>query len=1352
MKRIRRSLGFILALAMVFSMFASIPLTVSAAGPGDGNWIDAYNVSAEDTSATWSVRFSARAGSVTGLTQIADTVKLIATEQGILNNTLVVGDLPAYAARLLKLTKNIPNVPDGSNVNIHPAPIVSENPLIEGLFLANNNSSFRTYWTPFCNMFNNMIAQATTDLASPLLIVTAISSLNPSDSITIEQYCDFVDAVDDIITWFIDSLELKPGSAISNPITLTLFNTAFQQIGVTYTGSAYKRMQQVTAANTLTLNQYWYFVLCTDGIGLDQTVLDDYTRILIDAMDTIDVETEDLFNALNVDSVLAAIGDKIDTPLSSSVQTILNAKLAELTADFSTNVFSKSVRFDENYRRLGETEKLLTKAAALSAEIDAAIANAELLDDMQALQLDIDGTLLTELNGYKDRFDALHPAAFKYYGSSNYLTSYYNELLEVINTLTLFKGLSNLDPEDPDDVSAYNNAVSAHQKANDINFIDKIASCLTQFESWIFIEVPGSVSGIPETQPILVTQFLDGVTVGIELTETLNDLLDVTQELGEIYFDLTSHSALLNVQRALIEKSDFVQFGNANSSIKITFETGTISLDSTTVQSIATNAGGTNVAILISEIDHNDLPTAHKDLVGNDDLVFEITITSGISAITSFDGGAITITVPYSGTVPNAVWYINNNNELELIDSTYDDTAKTITFITAHLSSYKVGSNPFPTWAASMLPEFKEILKRAEAYDASGTIYDALTLLKNLGIMDSQMLEDLLAAVEDIIDDSIPGAKIPVPTEASLKLGLDRLRDLVDKLEDYVTDPLFPIPGNAIKQTAAEAAVDAISFGDEIAFVMIMNGKVETLINFASEILELLDLLEDAANLVGADMNAADLSQLLSDIAAQYAVVDGYLQNIDNDDIKDVLIDLIGVLTGDNSQSTGNTAYGMLMSILLASETDLLAFAETFVDAVLGNTLVADALGIFFDPTVDVKDIIMTVLEAEFKYAVTATGLELDRVKAVSTAVKDLLFELAKLGYVEFNDYEFDLDSTDDSFTLSVIGGNADAIRAANAFVAEVVKQLTALGVSVPPILSNNLTLSKVFDFSFDLHGVDFTVVDDPTDPASVIVTFTDTLPLDRDPGEGTTDRLVTMTVSLNKRIADALDLLGFSKPNNVFNPKGNTIDINLELAADTYFQWATDLVNKYRPIMKKAQDYDADGTIYDALALLKSLGIMDSQMLEDLLGAVELIIDGYIPGAKIPVPTEASLKLGLVKLETLVALLDDFIKNNDAASYALAKAAVDAISFGDEIAFVMIMNGKVETLIDFAGEILELLDLLEDAADLVGADMNAADLSQLLSDIAAQYAVVDGYLQNIDNDDIKDVLIDLIGVLTGDN
>ncbi|HWQ80457.1 MAG TPA: S-layer homology domain-containing protein [Anaerovoracaceae bacterium] len=123
---------------------------------------------------------------------------------------------------------------------------------------------------------------------------------------------------------------------------------------------------------------------------------------------------------------------------------------------------------------------------------------------------------------------------------------------------------------------------------------------------------------------------------------------------------------------------------------------GNITIPNDVLASVASQASGSNIAISLESVNKETALTAEQKEAAGADPVYDISILSGGKNISSFNGGSITVSLPYTlkdGEAPSGVtvWYLNDKGELEKMTCTYNKTTGLATFTTDHLSYYVVG-------------------------------------------------------------------------------------------------------------------------------------------------------------------------------------------------------------------------------------------------------------------------------------------------------------------------------------------------------------------------------------------------------------------------------------------------------------------------------------------------------------------------------------------------------------------------------------------------------------------------------------------------------------------------------------
>lgn len=142
---------------------------------------------------------------------------------------------------------------------------------------------------------------------------------------------------------------------------------------------------------------------------------------------------------------------------------------------------------------------------------------------------------------------------------------------------------------------------------------------------------------------------------------------------------------------------------DTDADLKIVTPSGIVTIPNDALASIASQAGGSTISVVVEEVEKAALTAEQQKAVG-DNPVFDVSILSGDKQISSFGGKSLTISLPYtlkdgenSGGV--TVWYLSDTGKLEWMTCKYDKVRGFAAFTTNHLSAYVVGydawTNPF---------------------------------------------------------------------------------------------------------------------------------------------------------------------------------------------------------------------------------------------------------------------------------------------------------------------------------------------------------------------------------------------------------------------------------------------------------------------------------------------------------------------------------------------------------------------------------------------------------------------------------------------------------------------------------
>ncbi len=193
------------------------------------------------------------------------------------------------------------------------------------------------------------------------------------------------------------------------------------------------------------------------------------------------------------------------------------------------------------------------------------------------------------------------------------------------------------------------------------------------------------------------------VTLDIDLDE-LNQIIENNAHTGNIVLDL---SGLEKTPDTVIIPADAVTAiaaavnDNANDAIGLTVDMGTatIELDPTTLDTIASTPG--NLKLIVEQIHVSELGDTEKAQIGVDAVVLELQLWKGNLQIHDFNGGNVTVSIPYEGEPKDGmiIWRMatNSADEVELtpIRVTINKQTKCYEFQTGQFSAYVLAYFPF---------------------------------------------------------------------------------------------------------------------------------------------------------------------------------------------------------------------------------------------------------------------------------------------------------------------------------------------------------------------------------------------------------------------------------------------------------------------------------------------------------------------------------------------------------------------------------------------------------------------------------------------------------------------------------
>jgi len=148
----------------------------------------------------------------------------------------------------------------------------------------------------------------------------------------------------------------------------------------------------------------------------------------------------------------------------------------------------------------------------------------------------------------------------------------------------------------------------------------------------------------------------------------------------------------LEIDEILIPRQSVRQFAEANLGIEIILPQGTITFDAEATDFLGQAARNNNVIVRISELDESTLPAGLLNQLAHGQTVHQVNVSSGTQAIRQLDG-AVSISLPYTGQTPIAVWVVDADGNLQMLvtDAIFDEATGLVTFETDYLGTFVLG-------------------------------------------------------------------------------------------------------------------------------------------------------------------------------------------------------------------------------------------------------------------------------------------------------------------------------------------------------------------------------------------------------------------------------------------------------------------------------------------------------------------------------------------------------------------------------------------------------------------------------------------------------------------------------------
>jgi hypothetical protein len=163
---------------------------------------------------------------------------------------------------------------------------------------------------------------------------------------------------------------------------------------------------------------------------------------------------------------------------------------------------------------------------------------------------------------------------------------------------------------------------------------------------------------------------------------------------GYVHFDLSDIKGAASVKLPI---GEFASFPLAGNGIIIEFANGTIEISKTAAISLVSQSPGVDIILTVTD-GRDKLNNAQKGAITANAVVYDVSVFSGDIQLHEFDG-KIRFTAPSGDKAPAKVECVLDTGALELLKSTYDENAKTVTLTITHFSIYALSFDDKPNAA-----------------------------------------------------------------------------------------------------------------------------------------------------------------------------------------------------------------------------------------------------------------------------------------------------------------------------------------------------------------------------------------------------------------------------------------------------------------------------------------------------------------------------------------------------------------------------------------------------------------------------------------------------------------------------
>ncbi|MEL4106125.1 MBG domain-containing protein [Oscillospiraceae bacterium WX1] len=163
---------------------------------------------------------------------------------------------------------------------------------------------------------------------------------------------------------------------------------------------------------------------------------------------------------------------------------------------------------------------------------------------------------------------------------------------------------------------------------------------------------------------------------------------------GVVVVKLYNPEAKSGTQTFTVKGAQLAQFASgSDAALEIGGPVGSVMFDAAALDSIVSQSAGSDLSVTIAPLSDATIASQYPAYAGKP--VYDISVMAGATKLTTFGGGEVTVTMPYTPAAGEdinniVIYYLSASGDVLMQNCVYDPVTKTVSFTTTHLSVYGV--------------------------------------------------------------------------------------------------------------------------------------------------------------------------------------------------------------------------------------------------------------------------------------------------------------------------------------------------------------------------------------------------------------------------------------------------------------------------------------------------------------------------------------------------------------------------------------------------------------------------------------------------------------------------------------